>query len=188
MGERVNGESSSQPIDLAADFDPSRPGWSYLQIIRQLLVNPKGFYQAMPEEAGYGRPALFALISFVIPGLILALISSNGLAALVYPLFMAGGWLLYVLLIHLAVTRLLSGQARFQATFRAAAYATFTNLASFLPLLGIAAQIFGLYLTGQGLAVVHRLQLRQTILALAIVMLGLLAGNLLMIRAVLPWL
>ncbi|MBW2617985.1 MAG: YIP1 family protein, partial [Deltaproteobacteria bacterium] len=130
---------------------------------------------------GFRSPALFVLISFLIPALILALINKDGLAAFLY-LAMMGGWLFYVFLLHLAVTKLMSGRGPFQATFRAAAYASFTNLFGFVPFLGLIAHIFGLYLTGQGLVAAHRLNLGKAILAVVLVLAALIAANLLLAR------
>lgn len=166
------------------EFDPSRPAYSYFYIVRRIIGNPRQFYQAMPLTGGFRSPALFVLISFLVPALILALINKDGLSAFLY-LAMMGGWLFYVFLLHLTVTKLMSGRGSFQATFRAAAYASFTNLFGFVPFLGLIAHIFGLYLTSQGLVAAHRLKLGTAILAVVLVLAALLAANLLLARAIL---
>ncbi|MBW1713047.1 MAG: hypothetical protein JRJ59_07870, partial [Deltaproteobacteria bacterium] len=126
---------------------------------------------------GYMAPALFVLLSFLVPGLGMALISQNPAASLFY-LLVIGGWLLFVALVHLVVTRLVSGRCPFQATFRAAAYTSFTNLVGPIPYLGLVTHIFGLYLTSQALSVVHGLPLARAAMSLILVVGTLLLVNL----------
>jgi len=167
-------QPESRPGQL--DFDPARPAASYLSLAIRIIQDPRASFQAMPLAAGYGPPGLFALISFLIPGLIVALVSQNFSAVPIYLMAM-GSWLFVTLLIHVVATRLMAGRGPFQATFRVSAYTSFTNLVGWLSVFGVggamfglAASLFGLYLTGQGLAVVHRLSLARAFLALGVVM------------------
>lgn len=176
------GPSSGRPGG-EAEFDPSRPAISYLRIIYQVVADPKAFFLATPA-AGLKAPALFSLISFALPGLALSLLVKEAVVLLIYGLVM-GGWLLFIGLVHLVLARLFHGRGSFQATFRVAAYTSFTNLVGPVPYLGLATHIFGLYLAAQGLAGVHRLSTGRAALALVVVVGGLLGLNLFLLSLLL---
>ena len=172
-------QQSSDSGPPQAEFDPGRPAASYVRVAIAVIQNPKLFYDNMPRRSGYQAPALFTLISFIIPGLAVTLIKQEPLALLLY-LLLIGGWLIYVALLHLVATKFMAGQADFQGTFRAIAYTSFTSLIVFIPYLGLAAHLFGFYLAIYGLSSVHRLSIGQAALTLGVVIIFLILINLMM--------
>ncbi len=176
-------EQNGAAPDFKAEFDPAKPIVSYVRVVSLVVSKTRPFFEAMPPKAGYLAPVLFALISFLVPGLILALTTHTPSATFFYLLVMVG-WILFVGLLHLAATKLVPGRGGFEATLRVAAYTTFTNLVGFIPvpLFGLAFHIYGLYLICHGLSVVHGLRLGQALKALVVVVIGLVTVNLILLN------
>ena len=71
----------SQPSGWA-EFIPARPVISYIWIAYKVLADPRGFFSAMPRENNYAAPALFVVISFMVPALVLMLLGYKAVLAL----------------------------------------------------------------------------------------------------------
>lgn len=172
-------------IDLPKtnDFDPARPVASYWLIAKRAVGDPRGFFRTMATTGGYTAPALFALISFAIPGLITGVIQDN-LALPFINLALMGGWVVLVYVVHLVIVRAFQGQANFEATFRVNAYASFIQLLQAIPslILALIAFFYGLYLVVIGLSEVHRIPIRQAVKAILLVMLGQIVAAMILLR------
>ncbi len=163
--------NSGRPDKFVAEYNLSRPVGSFIELSIALVKDPRRFFAAMPLDAGYTAPALFVLISFLVP-IVLMTVRGAGPIGLLLFLAMVVSWPIFVGLIHLVAVKVVKGQGSFQATFRASAYPNFVFLFVVIPFLGTLAQIFGLYLTAHGLAAVHKISLGKAILALAVVVGG----------------
>lgn|GEM_PF-6573541 len=166
-----------------AEFIPARPVISYVWIVYKVLADPRAFFQAMPRESYYFAPAMFTVISFLIPALALVVMGKGTVLALLYFLNLVS-WLMTAGLIHLVATRMVGGRGGFPSTFRAMAYTSFIYLVSPVPYLSLASQIFGLYLLAQGLSAVHGISKGRAATAMIIVLGGLLLTTLLLLGAV----
>ncbi len=167
MNDQAQSPQSARPA--FEDFNPQQPVTSYGRIALQVMSNPKIFFASMAQKGGFQPPALFAVISFVVPAVGIALINQQP-SAMGLNLALAAGWVFFAFVLHFIVTRAVPGQGDFEATFRILAYSSFTNLTGIIPFMAmsIAAFFYGLYLTVQGLMAVHRLTLGQTIKAIAL--------------------
>lgn len=153
------------------DYDLSRPLVSYLDIAIGILKDPKAFFSRLDPNGGLKEPTLYTLASYLAAtiGMSVSIGSAIGLSLL--PMITIS-WFIFISLVHLATTKLLGGQGSFRATYRVAAYCNFTYLISFIPYLGLGAQIFGLWLVAHGLAEVHRMSLIRALAALGVVFAG----------------
>jgi hypothetical protein len=162
-----------------ADFDYTELVPSFIQTVREVILNPVNFFRGIPRQGNFLNPVLFAaicaLISAVIGGIlgfVLRLALGNGFAgsftrlvgtvigapiATIIGLFI--GAAIYQLLILLIVRPRHEG---YEATFRAVAYASAIQVFSwlaFVPILGIlvviAIGIYNVVLTVIGIREMH---------------------------------
>ncbi len=168
--EDRSGPENQGPVKKRSgiDFNPGRPLKSYFTIVYWVIVDPKAFFTAMSVDGGYRLPLLFALFSALIPWLGAIIFYRSTYLSILY-LMAPLGVFIFAGMIHFSSTMLMGGKARFQATFRVAAYTGFTIIFSPVAYLGLAIHLFGLYLAAHGLAVVHRMSLLRGILAVGII-------------------
>jgi hypothetical protein len=158
----VLGQLPETPI--GHDFDPSRPVESFLLTARAAAFQPKAFFAALPRQGNYRAPLVFALIcaeaSAVLSGLLgigahnfgwlIGLLVATAVGATV-------GLFIVAAIAHLLVTLIVGPtNAGFAATFQAAAYASVTDLASWIPVVGGLVALYGIYLAIVGIREVHR--------------------------------
>jgi hypothetical protein len=150
---------------IGHDFDPSRPVESFPATARGVAFYPREFFAALPRNAGYRSPLVFALIcaevSAVLGG-ILSLTGGNGAGWLVGTLVATAvgasvGLFVIAAIAHLLVRWIVGPvNAGYEATFRAAAYASVTDLASWIPVVGGLVSLYGIYLAIVGIREVHQ--------------------------------
>ena len=163
----------------AGDFDYRQLVPSFIQTLREVLLNPVNFYRGLPRQGNLLSPVLFAaicaLISAVIGGILgfilrvalgnpiggsfgrlIGTIIGNPIATVI-GLFI--GAAIYHLLVLLVVRPRHEG---YEATFKALAYASAVNVFSFLafiPILGIlvviAIGVYNVILTVIGIREMH---------------------------------
>lgn len=158
---RTSGGSASGDFNLG---DPIR---SFIQTTRGVLLNPVAFFRNVPRQNGFAAPLVYALICSVIAGvlggivnLLLALaLGEQGIAGAVgvlfftiilTPILTVIGLFIGAGIYHLLVLLLIKpSNAGFEATFRVVAYASVTQLLSWLtgvPILGVlVAVVIGVY-------------------------------------------
>jgi hypothetical protein len=200
---RVSGGGS------AADFDYRELVPSFIQTVREVILNPVNFFRGIPRQGDFLNPVLFAaicaLISAVIGGIlgfVLRLALGHGFAgsfsrligtvigapiATVIGLFI--GAAIYQLLILLIVRPRHEG---YEATFRAVAYASAIQVFSwlaFIPILGIlvviAIGVYNVVLTVIGIREMHATTTGRAVavVLIPVIVVGLLA--LLLVGAIL---
>lgn len=157
-----------QVTRTVVDFDLGRPFHSYLAVVYMMIADPRAFFWAMSKDGGFRQPWMFAIISALLPMLGVVVIYQSGILWALYPMALLGLFL-FAGMIHFSATKLMGGSGQFQGTFRVVAYTSFTLIFGPVPYLGLAAHIFGLYLTAHGLAMVHRLTLLRGALAVLII-------------------
>ena len=175
MPQQPDQENRPEPLEeemsgsrTVVDFDPGRPFHSYLAIVYMLVADPRAFFWAMSVDGGYKQPWLFAVLSVLIPWLGVVIFYQSSILWALYPMALLGIFI-FAGMIHFSSTKLMGGRASFQATFRVVAYTSFTIILGPIPYLGLAAHIFGLYLTAHGVAAVHRLSLLRGAAAVIII-------------------
>jgi hypothetical protein len=161
------------------EFTLSDPVGSFVNTIRNVLLNPVGFFRGIARRGDFAGPLVFALICAVINGvltgilgLLISLVAGNGFGAAVgsllagvigVPIATAIGLFVGAGIFHLLVLLLVRpSNAGFEATFRVVAYSSATQVLSWLsaiPILGILVSLvvgaYGIYLGVVGIREVH---------------------------------
>lgn len=140
------------------DFNPNRFTESLLEVAKQVIISPRYFYHYLPRSRRIANPFIFFSICAFLAALFMATFSNAG-----YPLFFillfsnVASVFVGSFFFHLIVTKVFRSDHPFGATFRILAYAGITDIVSWVPVLGIAAYFYGLYLIFIGLQEVHHL-------------------------------
>jgi len=163
MYHDVLGDLPETPV--GHDFDVSRATESFIPTARAVTFHPIAFFTSLPRQGNYWSPLAFALICAEIStilGGILGLVGGSSIAAFLgsivgtiigatIGLFVVAG------IAHLLARAIVGATTSpFEATFRVAAYASVTSLASWIPLVGGLAGLYGLYLAIVGMREVHQ--------------------------------
>lgn len=152
---------------------------NYLKNSKEIILRPYDFYKRMQTTGGYADPLSFAAISLIIGFFLRAIVSygmvkfgihSSILTFGSMPVSKSDFYLFsYVLeLILLSIVSLIvgslilnllykafGGTGSYEGTLRFISYASAVNLVSWIPLLGLIAAIYALYITIIGGSVVH---------------------------------
>ena len=188
----------------AGEFDLSNPLSKFVDVVRRLTLHPRRFFAESPRRGGFLNPLLFAIlcgeIAAVLGGLLNLLTGVGGtqgfqpllnpagmyteylgfiVTLIVVPLIVAISLFIYAGILQLMVRLIVgAGNAGFEATFRIPSYAAVVNLVSWIPIIGILASLYSLYLHVVGLREMHETTTGRAILAFVayIVVLALLSG------------
>lgn len=141
----------------------------YVELVKKIVMKPVDFFKEMPTTGGYKDPLIFAIITAVVMGIGLTVITLGvGFLAIVFaPLAVVISIFLAALLLLLC-SKIVGGVGTYEATLRVAAYANVVNLVGWIPIVSILASIYGLILTVLGLKEVHKLSTAKSIIAVAI--------------------
>lgn len=148
------------------DFDYRNLGPSFVATVREIVLNPIGFFRGIRKQGDFLNPLIFAVICALISGIIggilgllINLIAGNGIgpavgglfgAIILTPIFTVIGLFIGAAIYHVLVFLLVKpSNAGFEATFRVVAYASVVQLVSWLsvvPILNILVSIvIGVY-------------------------------------------
>jgi hypothetical protein len=135
-----------------------------------VLSRPKTFFPTMTVEGGFAAPHLFFLLCtavFSLASMGMNLAESGELDPRLLILVFLAPLLPFVdaVLLYLIAGRLLGGRGSYEATFRVVCYASAANLFTWVPLLGLLAQFYEIYLAALGLSVVHRIGVGRAFVA-----------------------
>jgi hypothetical protein len=161
------------------DYDLSNPVESFVDTVRRVVLQPVGFFAALPRSGSLLNPLIFALICTeisVILGGILGLVGvREGFVAgygfqvpenqdfgefIGSVIFAPIGGVIGVFVvagIGQLVVRLVVGATNsgFGATFRVASYTGVTSLVSWIPIIGGILALYGIYLAVVGIREMH---------------------------------
>ncbi len=111
---------------------------SFIEKVKMVLINPKGFFDIMPQTGGYGEPFKFAILNIFIALILSAILTTiskgvgNGIMLLIIQssiaIFISLIYFTIVLfvgsgIIHL-ILELLNAKKNYEATFRVSSYIT----------------------------------------------------------------
>jgi hypothetical protein len=153
---------------------PARAGAGFLEgfleTAKGVLSRPKTFFPTMPVDGGFAGPHLFFLLCtgvFILASIGLNLGESGELDPRILILVFLAPLLPFVdaALLYLIAARLLGGRGSYEATFRVVCYASAVNLFTWVPLVGLLAQLYEIYLAALGLSVVHRIGIGRAFVA-----------------------
>ncbi len=142
--------SSPSPGGPGSEFNLSDPVNSFVRTVREIVLNPVGFFRGLPRHGGFINPLLFAVvcsaIAAVLGGLLSVILAVVGLSAqtvgssivglftgmLLIPILAAAGSFIGAGIYHLLVLLFVKPNAGFEATYRVAAYSFVVQLVSWL--------------------------------------------------------
>jgi len=156
---RVSGSASG------GEFDFSDPVQSFINAVRGVVTAPVGFFRSIRREGDFVNPLIFAIICYevsaILGGIIALAFGSRGfggfLASIILaPIFAAIGLFIGAGILHLLVMLIVgSRNSGFEGTFRVGAYSSVTSLVSWIPIIGLIASLYGIYLAIVGIREVH---------------------------------
>ena len=161
------------------DYDLSNPLESFADTVRRVVLQPVGFFAALPRRGSLLNPLIFALICTVISAILGGILRLAGVGegfvagyGLQVPenqdigefigsvIFAPIGGAIGVFVvagIGQLVVRLVVGATNsgFGATFRVASYTGVTSLVSWIPIIGGLLSLYGIYLAVVGIREMH---------------------------------
>jgi hypothetical protein len=161
------------------DYDLSNPLESFADTVRRVVLQPVGFFAALPRRGSLLNPLIFALICTVISAILGGILRLAGVGegfvagyGLQVPenqdfgefigsvIFAPIGGVIGVFVvagIGQLVVRLVVGATNsgFGATFRVASYTGVTSLVSWIPIIGGLLSLYGIYLAVVGIREMH---------------------------------
>lgn len=164
-GQGTGGSPPRAPAASGGEFDYRDPVQSFMATVKSLIVQPVAFFRGLFGSRDFLNPLIFALICAEIAaflrGVIALVIGNQGFGGFIgdlilTPVGVAVGLLIGAGIIHLLVILIVgSGNSGFVSTFRVGAYASVTSLVSWIPIIGLIASLYGLYLAIVGIREVH---------------------------------
>jgi hypothetical protein len=161
------------------DYDLSNPLESFADTVRRVVLQPVGFFAALPRSGSLLNPLIFALICTVISAILGGILRLAGVgegfvagyglqvpenqdfgefigSVIFAPIGGAIGVFVVAGIAHLLVI-LVVGTTRsgFGATFRVASYTGVTSLVSWIPIIGGLLSLYGIYLSVVGIREMH---------------------------------
>ncbi len=141
----------------------------YYEMGIKIILKPVDFFKAMPVTGGYKDPLIFALITALIMGLGLTIITLGvGFLAIIFaPVAVCISIFLAALLLLLC-GKIVGGTGTYEGTMRVVSYSNVVNIIGWIPIVSIIGSIYGLVLTVLGMKEIHKLSTAKAILAVVI--------------------
>jgi hypothetical protein len=159
---------------------------NYIKNCKEVILRPSDFYRRMPTTGGYADPLTFAAISIIV-GLLLKAILSYGMfifgvhsriltfgsipvSRFDFSIFSNMIELFFMSIVGIFVGSLLlnflymalDGTGSYEGTLRFVSYGFAINLLSWIPLLGLIAGIYALYICIVGGSFVHNMSIGRS--------------------------
>src|SRR5215203_562704 len=152
-----------------AEFDYSDPVQSFINAVRSVVTAPVGFFRGIRRQGDFVNPLIFAIICYEVSAILGGLLSLVGVSMgdtqgfgsfligiILAPIGAAIGLFIGAGILHLLVMLIVgSRNAGFEGTFRVGAYSAVTTLVSWIPIIGLIASLYGIYLAIIGIREVH---------------------------------
>jgi hypothetical protein len=161
------------------DYDLSNPLESFADTVRRVVLQPVGFFAALPRSGSLLNPLIFALICTVISAILGGILRLAGVgegfvagyglqvpenqdfgefigSVIFAPIGGAIGVFVVAGIAHLLVIMVVgTTRSGFGATFRVASYTGVTSLVSWIPIVGGLLSLYGIYLSVVGIREMH---------------------------------
>lgn len=157
----------------SAEFDPKDPLASFAATWRRVLLEPRAFFEGLPEAGGLQPPFFFAVICLAIGGFGF-MIFGAGIKGL-FAVLAIGVVRLFVgsAIVALIAQQLFEGRGDYEATFRVLCYSSAVAVVIGIPVIKHFAALYGIYLVIVGLARAHSFDtVRAALSAVASVFVG----------------
>ncbi len=142
---------------------------SFIGVMKTVLVRPHDFYEHMPTTGGYSSPFLFLVVCLGVSGVLAAIIA--GVDVLLFLKLVIFGAIFSFIgagILHLIAQQFFEGKGGYEGVYRAVAYAGVVNLLTWIPIVGLLAGLYGLYLQIVGLENVHKITAGQAVVTVLI--------------------
>lgn len=177
---------------------PSRFFESFIAVARELIFRPRQFFEQLRPSGSLFGPLMFFALCLFLSALIVANAPGSGLDSGVPPakLFAALfiSWFVSAVLGSLClhavlISPLFNARLPYEATLSILAYACIVELVAWIPLLGVIAKFYGLFLLYIGFKAIHQLSARRAAFAVFLAVLLTNIIRLMMLRLLAPaWL
>jgi hypothetical protein len=151
------------------EFDYSDPVQSFINAVRGVVTAPVGFFRGIRRQGDFVNPLIFAIICYEVSAILGGLLGLVGvgmgdaqgfgsflIGIILAPIGAAIGLFIGAGILHLLVMLIVgSRNAGFEGTFRVGAYSAVTTLVSWIPIIGLIASLYGIYLAIVGIREVH---------------------------------
>ncbi len=147
-----------------------------LPTVREVIVNPGGFYATMPRSGGFLQPLVFMIVLGVVSGLILSVLSLiglapgggliTGLAALIIVPILIGIFGFIVAAVLFVIWKIMGSQESYETAYRCMAYTAaimpITTVLNLIPYLGVViGLVWVTYLLVTASVKVHGIQTQK---------------------------
>jgi len=149
------------------EFDYQDPVQSFINAVRNVVTSPAGYFRGIRRQGDFVNPLLFAIICYEVSAILGGLLSLVGVTGtkgfgsflvgiILAPIFATIGLFIGAGIVHLLVMLIVgSRNAGFEGTFRVSAYSSVTSLVSWIPIIGVIASLYGVYIAIMGIREVH---------------------------------
>lgn len=170
---------------------------NFVDTWKKVIISPSEFYESMSTEGGYGEPLKFALVNFIVLGIGSAIISilynligfnlMNNAFLMGGSITMATEFTIMDAISNIIVTpimgiiglfivgailfilfKIVGGSGSYEGTVRILSYSSAVSLLAWIPLVGILAGLYGLYLDIIGGKFVHNISTARSAIAVLI--------------------
>jgi hypothetical protein len=158
-----------QPTGNAYEFDSKDFLNSFIKVMKTVLVRPSDFYEHMPVTGGYSPPFVFLAVCLGVSGVLAAILA--GVDVFLFLKLVVFGAIFSFIgagILHLIAQQFFEGKGGYEGVFRAVAYAGVVNLLTWIPIVGLLAGLYGLYLQIVGLEKVHKITAGQAVVTVLI--------------------
>ncbi len=142
---------------------------SFIGVMKTVLVRPNDFYEHMPVTGGYAPPFIFLAVCLGVSGFLAAIIA--GVDVFLFLKLVIFGAIFSFIgagILHLIAQQFFEGKGGYEGVYRAVAYAGVVNLLTWIPIVGLLAGLYGLYLQIVGLEKVHKMTAGQAMVTVLI--------------------
>jgi hypothetical protein len=154
------------------EFDPSRFFESFIRVGRELAVRPRQFFRSLPRGGSIRNAFIFFLMCAFLSALFMANLKQGDFSLFLF-LLTANVLSAFTgtLVLHMLIARAFGSPSPMAATFKVIAYASLTDIGTWIPVAGLFVYCYGLYLLFLGLQEMHLLKPRQAGAAVAAIVL-----------------
>jgi hypothetical protein len=141
---------------------------SFIGVVRTVVLKPSDFYQNMPTTGGFSSPLIFLAVCLGISGIISAIIWGTVAGFFYFLIFGLIFSFIGAAILHFIAQHFFEGKGAYEGVYRVVAYAGVMSLLSWIPIVGIFAGLYGLYLQIVGLEKVHKVTAGQAVVTVLI--------------------
>jgi hypothetical protein len=178
MVEQKGTGNKTKQKGLGADyeFNPKDFFKSFVGVAQTVFTKPSDFYQNMPTTRGFLPPFIFVVVCVgvcvVLGGSLAALLgsASDNLVWAIFKFFIVLVIFSFIGagILHYIAQQFFEGKAAYEGTYRVVAYAGVIYLVTWIPVVGVFAFLYGLYLQIVGLEKVHQITTGQAVVTVLI--------------------